>query len=75
MGRIAMPSLIAQAVSPSLGALLLARFDASGTLAALFATAILDVLLVVALFALLARRTLPVASMKTTQTLRSAASD
>ena len=75
MGRIAMPSLIAQAVSPSLGALLMERLDASGTLAALFATAILDVLLVFALFALLPRRALPVASMKTRQTLRSTASD
>jgi hypothetical protein len=58
VGRIAMPSLIAQAASPWLGALLMERFEASGTLAALFATAMVDVLLVFALFALLPRRTL-----------------
>jgi MFS family permease len=75
MGRIAMPSLIAQAVSPSLGALLMERSGASGTLAALFATAILNVVLVFALFALLPRRTLPAAAMKRSQTLRPTASD
>jgi MFS family permease len=75
MGRIAMPSLIAQAVSPSLGALLMERLGADGTLAALLVTAILGVLLVLALLALLLRRTLPVASMKARQTLRSTASD
>jgi hypothetical protein len=70
-----MPSLIAQARSPSLGAVLMERVDASGTLAALFATAILNVLLVFALFALLPRRTLPVASTKTRQTLQAAELD
>jgi MFS family permease len=75
MGRIAMPSLIAQAVSPSLGALLMERFDPSGTLAALFATAILDVLLVIALFALLSRRRLPVVSITAQQSLRSTGLD
>jgi MFS family permease len=75
MGRIAMPSLIAQALSPSLGALLMERFDASGTLAALFATAILNVLLVFALFALLPRRILPAASTKTRQNLQASGSD
>jgi hypothetical protein len=75
MGRIARPSLIAQAVSPALGALLMARFDASGTLAVLLATAVLNVLLVFALLALLWRRTWSVASMTTGQTLRSTASD
>ncbi len=75
MGRIAMPSLITQAVSPALGALLMERSGASGTLAALFATAILNVLLVFALFALLPPRTLPVAAMKTPQTLRPPAMD
>jgi predicted MFS family arabinose efflux permease len=75
MGRIAMPSLIAQALSPSLGALLMERFDASGTLAALFATAILNVLLVFALVALLPRRTLPVASTKTPQKLQATGLD
>jgi MFS family permease len=63
MGRIAMPSLIAQAASPSLGALLMERFDTDGTLAALFAVAILDVVLVVLLYALIARQRTPVVAM------------
>jgi MFS family permease len=50
MGRLAMPSLIAQATSPSVGAVLMDRFGASGTLAALLAAAVVDVMLVVALF-------------------------
>jgi Major Facilitator Superfamily len=62
MGRIAMPSLIAQAVSPSLSVLLMERSGASGMLAALFAFAILDVVLVFALLALLPRRTVLVAT-------------
>jgi MFS family permease len=53
MGRIARPNLIAQAASPSIGALLMQQLGADGTLAALFAMAILDVMLVIALFALL----------------------
>jgi MFS family permease len=64
MGRIAMPSLIAQAASPSLGAMLIERFGVNGALAALFAVAITNVLLVSGLFALLPRQTLPAASMK-----------
>jgi len=52
MGRIAMPSLIMQAVSPSLGALLIERFGVSNALAVLFAVAIANVLLVGALFVL-----------------------
>jgi predicted MFS family arabinose efflux permease len=75
MGRIAMPSLIAQAVSPALGALLMMRWGASGTLAVLLATAVSNVLLVLALLALLRRRTWSVASMKAGQTLRSTAAD
>lgn len=59
MGRIAMPSLIGQAASPSLGALLMAGLGAHGTLAVLFAVAILNVLLVGVLFTLLPRKTLP----------------
>jgi hypothetical protein len=61
MGRIAMPSLVAQAVAPSLSVLLMERSGASGTLAALFAFAILDLVLVFALLALLPRRTVLVA--------------
>ncbi len=56
MGRIAMPSLIAQAASPSLGALLMERIGADGTLAILFATAIVGLLLALTLFALLPRQ-------------------
>jgi MFS family permease len=55
MGRIAMPSLIAQAASPSLGAMLIERFGVNGALAALFAVAITNVLLVGILFALMSR--------------------
>ena len=62
MGRIAMPSLIAQAASPSVGALFMDRLGADGTLLVLFATAIIDVLLMVALLALLPRRALSVAA-------------
>ena len=60
MGRIAMPSLIVQAASPSVGAMLIDGLGANGALAAVFAIAIANVLLVGALFALLSRK--PVAS-------------
>jgi hypothetical protein len=63
MGRIAMPSLIAQAASPSIGAILIERFSASGTLAALFSVAITNVVLVGILFALLPRTTLSASSV------------
>lgn len=56
MGRIAMPSLVAQATAPSLGAILMERFGAGVMLGALFATAILNVLIVIALFRLLHRQ-------------------
>ncbi|MER8571404.1 MFS transporter [Mesorhizobium sp. M1338] len=45
MGRLAMPSLIAQAAAPSLGALLLERFGAYGTLATLSGLALINVAL------------------------------
>lgn len=45
MGRLAMPSLIAQAAAPSLGALLLERFGAYGTLATLSALTLINVAL------------------------------
>jgi hypothetical protein len=61
MGRIAMPSLIAQAASPSLGALLMERFGANGTLAGLFGIAVIDLLLVIVLVARLPRCTLLIA--------------
>jgi len=50
MGRLAMPSLIAQSVAPSLGAVLLESVGASGTLAALAGLALLNVALVAALW-------------------------
>ncbi|MBN9219595.1 MAG: MFS transporter [Mesorhizobium sp.] len=45
MGRLAMPSLIAQAAAPSVGALLLQRFGAYGTLATLSGLALFNVAL------------------------------
>ena len=45
MGRLAMPSLIAQAAAPSLGALLLERFGACGALATLSGLALINVAL------------------------------
>lgn len=49
MGKIAMPTLIAQAASPFLGAWLLDGFGASTTLAVLCGAAVLNILMVVAL--------------------------
>jgi hypothetical protein len=62
MGRIAMPSLIAQAASPSLGALLMEKVGVDGTLAALFVTAVIDVMLAAVLFCLLPRQRATVSS-------------
>lgn len=56
MGRIAMPSLIMQAASPSLGALLIDEFGSNGALAALFVFAIVNVALVSALYVILLKR-------------------
>jgi hypothetical protein len=53
MGRLAMPSLIAQAAGPSVGALLMESYAAVGTLAVVAAAGIVNVLLVVSLFACL----------------------
>jgi predicted MFS family arabinose efflux permease len=55
MGRIAMPSLIAQAAAPSVGALLMERFGPGMTLAVLFGAALANVALVIALFMLIGR--------------------
>lgn len=57
MGRIAMPSLIVQAASPLLGAMLIQNLHAIGTLGILFIIALANVVLVVVLFILLRRRT------------------
>lgn len=62
MGRIAMPSLIAQAAAPSLGAVLIEAFEVKGALAALFAIAIVNVLLAGLLFSLLNSKRLQAAS-------------
>jgi MFS family permease len=49
MGRIAMPTLIAQAASPSIGAWLLDGFGPTAMLAVLFGAAILNIALVLAM--------------------------
>ncbi|PBB96879.1 MFS transporter [Mesorhizobium sp. WSM3862] len=56
MGRLAMPSLIAQAAAPSVGALLLEHVGAHGTLAALAGLALLNVGLACSLGWLIFRR-------------------
>lgn len=56
MGRIAMPSLIMQAASPSLGALLIDMVGADGALAAFLVLAIVNVGLVAVLYAILLKR-------------------
>ncbi len=55
VGRIAMPSLIMQAASPSLGSILIERLGANGALGALFAVALVNVLLVIVLFGFVAK--------------------
>ena len=49
MGRIAMPTLVAQAASPSIGVWLLRSFGATVTLAVLCGPAMVTILLVAAL--------------------------
>ena len=56
MGRLAMPSLVAQAASPSLGALLIRHFGSGSTLGVLFTIAVVDLLLAVDLLAFLQKR-------------------
>lgn len=55
IGRIAMPSLIAQAAAPSVGAFLMERFGPGVTLAVLHAAALANVALVIAMFMLIER--------------------
>jgi predicted MFS family arabinose efflux permease len=52
MGRLAMPSLMAQAASPSLGAVLIDRFGSQATLSVLFAATVLNVVVTLGLLAL-----------------------
>jgi MFS family permease len=56
IGRIAMPSLIMQAASPSLGSILIERLGAHGALGALFAVALVNVLLSIVLFGIVSKR-------------------
>ncbi len=49
MGRIAMPTFIAQAASPSIGAWLLGAFGATATLEVLFGATVVNIALVLAL--------------------------
>jgi predicted MFS family arabinose efflux permease len=51
MGKLARPSLIAQAAAPSIGAFLLQWFGADGALGVVVAVAVINVSLVLALFA------------------------
>lgn len=55
MGRLAFPSLIVQALAPTLGALLVARAGADATIAALAALAALNVALMMMLWRMTAR--------------------
>ncbi|MGD9507725.1 MAG: hypothetical protein AB7I59_02265 [Geminicoccaceae bacterium] len=50
IGRLAMPSLLAQAASPVLGALLMQRVGPDATLGALLGVAVSAIVLVTALF-------------------------
>jgi MFS family permease len=52
MGRLARPSLIAQAIAPSIGAILIERFGAESTLAVVLAAAVFNVALTLLLFGL-----------------------
>jgi hypothetical protein len=56
MGRIASPSLIAQAAAPSLGAILMQRYGVGVTLGTLFAASAVNVAVVITLFGLLNRQ-------------------
>jgi MFS family permease len=57
MGRLGLPTLLAQAAAPSIGALLLDRLGAQGTMAALCGAAVLNILLSVLLLPFARRRT------------------
>jgi hypothetical protein len=56
MGRLALPMLVAGALAPSVGAFLLGRVGASGTLAVLAAAAVVNVVLALGLFLLVRRQ-------------------
>jgi predicted MFS family arabinose efflux permease len=56
MGWLAMPSLVAQAASPSIGSLLIAHLGTDRTIAVLIGTAVVNILLVLPLVPLVRRR-------------------
>src|SRR5262245_9476717 len=56
MGRIAMPSLAMQAAAPSVGAILIEKLGANAALAALFAVALVNVVLVIVLFGVMQKQ-------------------
>jgi hypothetical protein len=56
MGRLAMPILIAQAASPTLGSLLMGHLGAGTTIAVLAGTAVFNILLVLPLVPVALRR-------------------
>ena len=62
MGRIAMPTLIAQAASPFLGAVMLDRFGTTATLETLVGLALLNIVLAVALVPFAFRPTAAIAA-------------
>jgi hypothetical protein len=59
MGRLARPSLIAQAVAPSIGAILIEKLGAESTLAVVAAVAVFNVALTLLLFGLTRAHTSP----------------
>ncbi len=62
MGRLAMPTLVAQAAAPSIGIWLLSGFGATVTLVVLLAASVVNILLVAALIPFALRRTPAVAT-------------
>jgi MFS family permease len=67
VGRIAMPSLVMQAASPSLGSVLIERLGANGALGTLFAVAIVNVLLVIVLFGFVSKHARSTAAVASTE--------
>jgi hypothetical protein len=56
IGRLAFPSLIAQALSPFAGALILQRYGADAVIGVLLGFAVINVALIAALWAICRRR-------------------
>lgn len=71
MGRLAMPSLIAQAAAPSIGAALLSAYGPAGTLAALTIVAAVNFVLAIMLLVVLSqRRTSDLSSLRAATAIR-----